>query len=156
MNYSTGLLDRGPTLFIMMELLDGKTLLEWMQSQPMRTVRQATRVASQLCSGLLAMHDKGLVHRDLKPANVLVDRSGYRIVITDFGTVHGADATRMTATGEFWGTPAYTAPEQLLGAEPTPATDLYALGVIFFGLLTGIRPHDADSVPTLIQKILSS
>ncbi|MCB9595359.1 MAG: serine/threonine-protein kinase PknK [Sandaracinaceae bacterium] len=97
-------------------------------------------VLPSILAGLSHLHARGLVHRDLKPSNVLVDREG-RVRIVDFGILAELAAPR----GEMAGTPAYMAPEQIRGAPPTPAMDLYALGVTLFELVVGTPPFAADS-----------
>jgi serine/threonine protein kinase len=141
----------GATFFILMEMLDGVTLHKWMRDNSACSVRQATQIVRQVAAGLSAMHEAALVHRDLKPANVMLMDDGKRVVITDFGIAHGDDIASFTQIGEFLGTPAYAAPEQLLGKLPSAQTDLYALGVIFFELITGKRPREGTSIPDMLE-----
>jgi serine/threonine protein kinase len=99
-------------------------------------------VLRQVVEGLVALHAKGVVHRDLKPGNLLVGQDG-GVKVADFGLakqVGGEQSTFLTRTGTFAGTMHYMAPEQAEGMDITPATDLYALGVIWYELLTGRRP----------------
>jgi serine/threonine-protein kinase len=144
----------GSTFFITMELLEGESLLRWMGRTRPRVLRQILDFVHHIGRGLDAMHRQGLIHRDLKPENVQIVASGTKAVITDFGIVHGVDATRLTQSGEFWGTPLYAAPEQILGETPTPATDLYALGVIFYELLCDQRPFDSDSPHGFLRAVM--
>ena len=102
-------------------------------------------VARQICAGLSAAHDRGVVHRDLKPANIMVDGTG-RIRITDFGLA-GMTGETLRA-----GTPAYMAPEQLAGGEVTPRSDLYSLGLVLYEVFTGRRALDGRNLAELIAK----
>lgn len=127
--------------FLTMEFVDGEdlaTLLHRIGSLP---ASKANEVAGQLCAGLAAAHDKGVLHRDLKPSNVMIDGDG-RVRITDFGL-----AVRMEeGAADFAGTPAYMAPEQFEGGPVTVRTDLYSLGLILYEIYTGRRPFDATSL----------
>ena len=135
--------------FCVMELLRGETLTALLAREGKIPPDKALRIAGQLCDGLQAAHQAGVLHRDLKPGNVfLVDR---RAVIIDFGLAAAAvrDSTGMdsslTATGAVIGTFAYMAPEQLEEGGGVEAADLYSLGVVFYEMLTGVKPHDAKS-----------
>jgi serine/threonine protein kinase len=141
----------GATFFILTEMLDGVTLHTWMRENSACSVGQASRIVRQVAAGLSAMHEAALVHRDLKPANIMLMGEGVRVVITDFGIAHGDNAANFTQIGEFLGTPAYAAPEQLLGRHPNAQTDLYALGVIFYELITGQRPRQGTSIPDMLS-----
>ena len=94
------------------------------------------------------------MHRDIKPSNVLVDLAADIVKLTDFGIARMPDATR-TRTDVMLGTPVYMAPEQLAGSVPTPASDLYALGVTLFQLLAGRLPHEADTLGELLRRVAS-
>ena len=133
--------------FISMEFIDGedlKTLLKRIGRLP---EDKGIEIARQLCSGLAAAHDKGVLHRDLKPANVMVDGNG-QVRVTDFGL-----ATLATSEGEghsFVGTPAYMAPEQLTRGKTSVQSDIYSLGLVLFELFTGkaVRKVDDNSEDT--------
>jgi serine/threonine-protein kinase len=131
--------------FLSMEFVDGEDLASLLRRVGRLQEERAIELARQICAGLAAAHDRGVVHRDLKPANVMLDGGG-RIRITDFGLAG--------ATGEVLraGTPAYMAPEQLAGGEVTPRSDIYALGLVCYELFTGKRAIEAASMPELIAK----
>jgi predicted Ser/Thr protein kinase len=131
--------------FLSMEYVDGEDLASLVRRIGRFPQDRAVELARQICAGLAAAHDRGVVHRDLKPANIMLDGSG-KIRITDFGLAG--------ATGEILraGTPAYMAPEQLAGGEVTPRSDIYALGLVLYELFTGRRALDAATMAELIAK----
>jgi TolB-like protein len=138
--------------FLTMELVEGEALtaslgrgLPWPELQ---------QIAVQICAGLAAAHDKGVIHRDLKPDNVLIERakspssaSGVRTVLTDFGIARSSDDTQgnVTQTGMVVGTPRYMAPEQLAGQQTDERSDLFSLGVMLYELASGMRPWGGDN-----------
>jgi eukaryotic-like serine/threonine-protein kinase len=108
--------------------------------------------ARELALALGHAHRHGVVHRDLKPGNVLLDGDGEHVKLADFGLARSASALH-TGTGVVPGTPLYMAPELLAGGVPGAASDLYALGVLLFELLTGQRPHSASSLGELLRQV---
>jgi serine/threonine protein kinase len=146
--------------YMVMELLSGPSLREEIELEaPMPPARVAAILAA-VAAALQLAHDRGITHRDLKPANIVVHRyeSGERVYkVIDFGlaTMKTGDATRLTDPGFFLGTLAYAAPEQIRGDDVTPATDVYALGVIAYEMLTGSRPFDSANRLTLMSRALS-
>jgi serine/threonine-protein kinase len=140
----------GQTFFLAMELLAGTTLDRLRRERGTLPPDEAVRYARGILSGLAAVHEAGIVHRDLKPANVQL--TGDRAVIFDFGLAHAQDLSRMTMTGTFLGTVAYAAPEQVAALPVSGKTDVYALGVVLYELLTGRLPHEADSLVGLQHK----
>lgn len=139
-----GIEEHGGERFCIMELLRGRTLADRLKLQGRLSAAEALRVAAQICDGLSAAHGAGVVHRDLKPGNILlVDE---RAVIIDFGLAAGlAHERSLTADGEVIGTLAYMAPEQLEEGSASAASDVYALGVVMYEMLTGEKPHAARS-----------
>jgi hypothetical protein len=131
--------------YISMELVDGETLASLLRRIGRLPPEKALDMARQLCAGLAAAHDCGVLHRDLKPSNIMVDGRG-RIRILDFGL---AVPSGEWTIGEIAGTPAYMAPEQLVGGRATEQTDLYALGLVLYELYSG-RP--LFSVQTLEER----
>jgi serine/threonine-protein kinase len=108
------------------------------------------RIGAQVAAALAAAHARGLVHRDIKPGNVMLGPSGAKVV--DFGIAALAgDSAESAPDGLLWGTPAYLAPERLDGGEVLPASDVYALGILLFRLLTGETPWHTETVTQLIE-----
>lgn len=132
--------------FLSMEFVDGEDLATLLQRIGRLPIDKGRQIARELCAGLAAAHDKGVLHRDLKPGNIMLDGSG-RIRITDFGlacTLGDANELR-----ELAGTPAYMAPEQLQRGETTVQSDLYSLGLVLYEIFTGRRAFDAKSIADL-------
>jgi len=149
--------------FIVMELLEGKTLFEVLRETPVLPVARACDIVCQVLSGLAAAHAKGIVHRDLKPANIFLTKFGTRedfVKIVDFGVskiMTGEEAMQLTRTGALLGTPTYMAPEQVLGRKDVDhRVDLWAAGVILHMALTGKRPHEAPSRNELLTVIVNT
>ena len=146
-----GRLDNGRP-FLVLELLDGHSLHE-LKKRGKLALDDACRAMIDVLDALAAAHAAGVIHRDLKPANVFRTRDG-RTVVLDFGIAKLMDANapaRLTLTGSAVGTPHYMAPEQIRGEQPTPAFDIYAVGVMLFELLCGRRPFDNAGEQTVMQ-----
>ena len=134
--------------FISMEFIDGEDLATLLRRIGRLPGDKAVEIARQICTGLAAAHDSGVLHRDLKPANIMIDGRG-NARITDFGLAVVSEELRgdeVTA-----GTPAYMAPEQLTGKEVTQRSDIYALGLVLYELFTGKRAFEVTDVHELIQ-----
>ncbi len=141
--------------FIVMELVDGTTLARLM-SQGQLPMPMVADIGAQVADALDHVHQRGLVHRDVKPANVLVADpadSSPRVLLSDFGIARFADAARLTASGFTIGTAAYMAPEQVRGAPVTPATDVYALGLVLLEALTGHREYPGNDVESAAARL---
>jgi serine/threonine-protein kinase len=121
--------------FIVMELVNGPSLTELLASGPLEPPR-VMDVVAQAATALAAAHSAGLVHRDIKPGNILL-APGNIVKITDFGIAYAAGSAPLTRTGALIGTPAYLAPERIAGSPGSPASDLYALGVVAYECLAG-------------------
>jgi eukaryotic-like serine/threonine-protein kinase len=134
--------------FIVMELVTGRTLEERLRREGTLNANDVLAVARQVCAGLEHAHASGLVHRDLKPGN-LIEREDGTVKIADFGIARAVEGTELTETGTIVGTAAYLAPEQAEAGAVTPATDLFALGVVLYELLTGGQPWKVDSLAAL-------
>jgi tRNA A-37 threonylcarbamoyl transferase component Bud32/CTP:molybdopterin cytidylyltransferase MocA len=139
--------------FLVMALVTGGSLEA--QRGERRAPRDAAAFVKKLADAVSVVHDKGIVHRDLKPLNVLLDEQGEPLV-SDFGLARLLDVeARMTASGAQMGTPAFMAPEQAAGqiSRIAPATDVHALGLILYELLTGERAFDASTVAGALKKV---
>ena len=128
--------------YLSMEYIDGEDLASLLRRIGRLPMEKVLDLARELCAGLAVAHDKGVLHRDLKPANIMIDSRGHAR-ITDFGL---AVTARSSTAGEIAGTPAYMAPEQIVGGTLTPQTDLFALGLILHELLTGKRVFQATTL----------
>jgi serine/threonine protein kinase len=137
------------TLFLSMEYVDGEDLASVVRRIGRLSPDKATEIARQICAGLAAAHERGVVHRDLKPANVMLDGTG-KIRIMDFGLA--GIAANMKGEDARAGTPAYMAPEQLAGKGVTPKSDIYSLGLILYEILTGKRAFEASTLPELVKQ----
>jgi len=133
--------------FISMEYIDGEDLSVLLRRIGRLPADKGIEIARQLCAGLAASHERGVLHRDLKPANIMLDGRG-RVRITDFGLATALQPDGR-GVGEFAGTPAYMAPEQLEGKPVTVQTDIYALGLVLYELFTGKRFHNVTSLAQL-------
>ena len=135
--------------FLTMEYIDGEDLASLLKRIGNLHGAKALDVARQLCAGLAAAHDKGVLHRDLKPANVMIDGHG-RVRITDFGLAVAEEDE--TAEGDVSGTPPYMAPEQFACKGASVRSDIYALDLIFYEVFTGRRAFDEKTLADLRQK----
>jgi serine/threonine-protein kinase len=136
-------------LFLSMELVDGENLASLLRRIGRLPADKALDIARQLCSGLAAAHEKGVLHRDLKPANVMLDGQG-NVRITDFGLAGLAES--LGAEDARSGTPSYMSPEQLQGREVTVRSDVYGLGLLLYELFTGRRAFTGRSLAELTRK----
>jgi serine/threonine protein kinase len=125
--------------YLVMELVPGEPLSALLNRAGRLDVDQTLDIIAQTALALQAAHDAGVVHRDVKPGNVLVTPRG-TVKITDFGISRAADGTSLTQTGRVMGTAQYLSPEQAAGQSATPASDIYALGVVAYECLAGRRP----------------
>jgi CheY-like chemotaxis protein len=142
--------------FVTMEYVQGLTVRELLDTRGRLGVSSALALTRQFAEALAVAHDAGVIHRDVKPENALVDAEGV-LKVMDFGIARFAAATSSrTQNGMIVGTPAYMAPEQLVSEEVDARADLYALGVVLYECLTGIPPFEANSVVSLIAKVLST
>jgi serine/threonine protein kinase len=167
--YDFGALEDG-TLYHVLELAEGQELSKLLEERPAFSAQEAAPFVDQICRGLQAAHDSGVVHRDLKPENIIVLREQpLSLKILDFGIaklLDPGDWVKLTATGMVLGTPLFIAPEQALGDLPRigPQTDIYSLGVVLYTMLAGDPPfydtspglllarHIKDPAPSLLER----
>ena len=141
------------TRFITMEYIEGQDLSNVLAARGKLPAAEAAGIMAQVARGLEAAHSEGVVHRDLKPQNIMIDPSG-KASVMDFGIARSMDASNMTRTGALMGTPTYMSPEQAQGQKVDARSDLYTLGIIFYELLTGSPPFQADNpMATLVRRI---
>ncbi len=132
------------TRYIVMEYVPGKTLKQLILEHAPFSLDEAIHIVRQVAAALDYAHQHGLVHRDIKPQNILVDERGF-VKVTDFGIAKGLTDVSLTEAGFGMGTVHYVSPEQARGEPATPASDIYALGVVLYEMLTGRLPFDADN-----------
>jgi serine/threonine-protein kinase len=140
-------------LYLVMEYLVGTSLSSELARGPMPLAR-GVDILEQMCAALARAHDLGVIHRDLKSDNILLSSRGGRkdfVKILDFGLAHLAMDPRLAPKGAVFGTPEYMSPEQARGEEAGPPSDLYALGVLFFEMLTGQLPFRSNDRETLLE-----
>ncbi|HET8566555.1 MAG TPA: protein kinase [Solirubrobacterales bacterium] len=150
--YDTGV-DEGRH-YIVMEYVEGRSGAQILQRHGPVEPETAAEIGVQACAGLDYAHRRGIIHRDVKPGNLMIVGGpvggGEMIVkLTDFGIARAIEQTRITQVGSVVGTAAYLAPEQVRGEEATPATDVYALGVVLYQFLTGRLPYEGSSLAEL-------
>lgn len=136
-------------LYIVMQFIDGENLKQLITRQAPLPPAHAIGLTQQILAGLGAIHRAGIIHRDIKPQNVLLDRDGV-VHVADFGIAHLSVEAGLTTTGITAGTASYMAPEQAQGARLVRATDLYAVGVVLYEMLTGRAPFDAPTAVALM------
>lgn len=133
--------NEGTTYYMIMEFVDGQDLKKIIKTEGVLSVKRALDLAIQICGGIGFAHRAGLVHADVKPQNILVTND-YRVKVTDFGIAQAlTDTQPMQRQEVVWGSPHYFAPEQARGEKPTPASDVYAIGIVMFEMLTGRLPY---------------
>lgn len=145
--------DQG-TLYIVMEYLTGKTLIEANREKPL-SLQEVIHTCEQVAEALDYAHQQGIVHRDIKPSNILLTPEG-RVKITDFGIAHIEDPAlhHQTQVGDILGTPVYMSPEQVLGKNVDRRSDLYSLGVILYELATGRKPFHGENLSAIFRSII--
>ncbi|MEU7633288.1 serine/threonine-protein kinase [Nocardia sp. NPDC049220] len=134
---------------LVMEYLKSKSLAAVIAAQGTLSLTQVARIGEQVASALIVAHQAGIVHRDVKPGNILLDDHG-TVKITDFGISRATGDVTLTETGLICGTAAYLAPEMARGSDPSPASDVFALGATLFHALEGEPPYGAGSNPLAV------
>jgi serine/threonine protein kinase/tetratricopeptide (TPR) repeat protein len=137
--------------FITMEFVDGNDLRKLLLDNGKVPPEQAVEIIRQVCLALEAAHGAGVIHRDLKPQNIMQDKQG-RILVMDFGLARSLESGGMTQTGALLGTIEYMSPEQAIGKQLDSRSDLFAVGLIFYELLTGRMPYKADTAMASLLK----
>lgn len=147
--------EQGAELYIVLELVKGTTLETALFKGPLDPLRAAS-VFDQVLAALEVCHLHGIVHRDIKPSNIML--AGDLVTLIDFGLVRieGPESTKLTETGTVHGTPNYMAPEQCRGLDISPATDVYAVGIVMYEAMTGRQTFSGDSAAVLMAQHLFS
>ncbi|MBR3560370.1 MAG: Stk1 family PASTA domain-containing Ser/Thr kinase [Oscillospiraceae bacterium] len=146
---------RGETEYIVMELIDGITLKQYMERRGKLNWREALHFITQIMRGLSHAHSRGIVHRDIKPQNVMILRDG-SIKIADFGIARLESAAQQTMTQHALGSVHYISPEQAKGDRTDPRSDIYSAGVVLYEMLTSRLPFEGDSAVSIAIQHLSS
>ncbi|MDQ1685094.1 MAG: eukaryotic-like serine/threonine-protein kinase [Frankiaceae bacterium] len=149
--YDAGTTDDTDQPYLVMQLIDGRTLGEELSDGPLPAERTA-RYGAALADALAYVHAQGFVHRDVKPANVLIAADG-RVHLADFGIARLVDSAHTTRTGEVLGTPAYFAPEQVAGEPLGSAVDVYSLGMVLLECLTGQRAFEGTAMEVAVARL---
>lgn len=147
------ILDVGPDYFVM-ELLEGATIQALLRERGSLSPADVCKMLRPVAEALDFAHSRGTIHRDVKPANLMVLLDG-RPKVMDFGVAHLTSGA-ITGEGQFFGSPAYMAPEQITQGVVSALTDVYAFAVVAYELLTGKKPLDADTVPPLLYKVVNT
>lgn len=137
--------------FIVMELVEGITLKEYIEKKGRLAVREATSIAIQVSQGLEAAHNSGIIHRDVKPQNIIISTDG-KVKVTDFGIARAA--TSQTISSTVMGSVHYSSPEQARGGYSDAKSDIYSLGITLYEMLTGRVPFDGDTTVAIAIKHL--
>jgi len=151
--YDTGV-DEGRH-YIVMEYVEGRSGAQILQRHGPLDADTTAEIGAQACAGLDYAHRRGIIHRDVKPGNLMIvggpvgGDTHLTVKLTDFGIARALEQTRITQVGSVVGTAAYLAPEQVRGEEATPATDVYALGVVLYQFLTGRLPYEGSTLAEL-------
>jgi serine/threonine protein kinase len=137
--------------YIVMELVEGITLKEYIAKKGKLSVREATSIAIQVCMGLAAAHDQGIVHRDVKPQNIIISTDG-KVKVTDFGIARAASSNTISANA--MGSVHYSSPEQVRGGYSDARSDIYSLGITLYEMVTGRVPFDGETTVAIAIKHL--
>lgn len=143
----------GDRHYIVMEYVDGQDLKTLIRQHGRLEVGQAVSIATQVARGVGHAHQAGFIHRDIKPQNVLITQEGSAKVV-DFGIARALSESGLTDSDTVWGSPIYFSPEQAAGEKPTPASDVYSIGIVMYEMLSGSPPFRADNPTALAMKHL--
>jgi WD40 repeat protein len=142
--------------FLVMELIGGESLEAKLLRDGKLSLREIVSIGMQTAAGLAAAHDKGLIHRDIKPGNILLEKSGQRVKLSDFGLARAAEDVRLTRSGLVAGTPLYMSPEQATGDELDARSDLFSLGVVLYELAAGEPPFNGKTPLAVLKQLTES
>ncbi|WP_052807448.1 Stk1 family PASTA domain-containing Ser/Thr kinase [Risungbinella massiliensis] len=134
----------GYTYYIVMEIVEGPTLKQYIQQKGVVPTDEAALIAIRICDGLAHAHENQIIHRDIKPHNILLDQKGGRVKVTDFGIARAASSSTITQKGAVMGSVHYFSPEQARGGLTGEKSDIYSLGIVMYEMLTGQLPFDGD------------
>ena len=137
--------------YIVMEYIDGLTLKQYINEHAPLANEEAIRIGDDILAAMALAHSSGIIHRDLKPQNILITKDG-TAKVTDFGIAKALSETSLTQTNSMFGSVHYLSPEQARGGNATPQSDLYAIGIIIYEMLTVAIPFDGDSAVTIALK----
>ncbi|AZM54952.1 serine/threonine protein kinase [Streptomyces sp. WAC 01529] len=140
--------------WIVMELVEGKSLAEAIREDGVLTPRRAAEVGLAVLDVLRSAHREGILHRDVKPSNVLIAEDG-RVVLTDFGIAQVEGDPSITSTGMLVGAPSYISPERARGHKPGPAADLWSLGGLLYAAVEGVPPYDKGSAIATLTAVMT-
>jgi serine/threonine protein kinase len=140
--------------YFTMDYIDGDTLDGWTRRGVRRTATEVDRIFLDICRAVEHAHRLGVVHRDLKPSNVMIDRGGH-VFVTDFGLAKVMESSAITRDGGILGTPRYLSPEQIEGSPASTRSDIYALGLVYYFLLTGTHLVGSESLPMIVAQHLA-
>ncbi|MFD9564764.1 serine/threonine-protein kinase [Streptomyces sp. NPDC059994] len=140
--------------WIVMELVEGKSLAEAVREDGVLTPRRAAEVGLAILDVLRSAHREGILHRDVKPSNVLIAEDG-RVVLTDFGIAQVEGDPSITSTGMLVGAPSYISPERARGHKPGPAADLWSLGGLLYACVEGVPPYDKGSAIATLTAVMT-
>jgi serine/threonine-protein kinase len=139
--------------YIVMQFIEGPSLQRLIAQGEKFSIPEVVKLMEQVCNGLDYAHQNGIVHRDIKPGNILLDNNK-RAYICDFGVAR-VDTSTLTQSGTAVGTPSYMSPEQVMGKKIDKRSDIFSIGCILYEFLTGRRPFEAESITTVIYKIIN-
>lgn len=143
----------GGRAFIVMELLEGQSLNEFLKDNPDLSLARKLEIMTCVCDGLAFSHARSTIHRDLKPGNLFITNDG-QVKVLDFGLAKVA-SSKLTRSGLVFGTPDYMSPEQVRGKAVDERSDIFSLGAVFYQMLSGRKPFAAKSLPEVMRKVLT-
>ncbi|MCX5423080.1 serine/threonine-protein kinase [Streptomyces sp. NBC_00078] len=141
--------------WIVMELVEGKSLAEFIREDGLLKPRRAAEVGLAILDVLRSAHREGILHRDVKPSNVLLESDTQRVVLTDFGIAQVEGDPSITSTGMLVGAPSYISPERARGHKPGPAADLWSLGGLLYAAVEGVPPYDKGSAIATLTAVMT-